>query len=749
MPCSDLSSPRLHACWVLCIAITAALHALPARAEITAAPDPTTLDRIQVIGSAARAREITGAAQYIGEESLKDFEYADIQRVLRQAPGVYVVEEDGYGLRPNIGIRGSGIDRNSRITVMEDGVLIAPATYAAPAAYYFPTTARMHAVEILKGAAAVRNGPRTTGGAINLISTPIPDTTLGGEASLLFGRDNTTLGHAWLGGQQDKGFGFLVETVQQRSDGFKQLDGGGDTGYDLQDAIVKLAYTHDTGQGPKQRVELRLGRNDQDSDETYLGLSDADFAATPYRRYAASQLDQLDVEHTDAQLRHTIAFNDRIDLSTVFYRHDTTRAWYKLHDVRNAINTATLGLETVLADPATYATEYGWLTGTSSFDNALRIRNNNRAYYAQGAQTALGWRIDGDRVSHQILASVRYHEDEEDRFQQDDRYRMQGGRLILTSPGLPGSQDNRVGSAKAWSYYLADEISVGRLTLAPGVRYEDIELLRVDFARTPDGRAQAPTRVLRGEVDQWIPGLGASWALGEGWSLFGSVSRGFNPPAPGSDAAAERSRNHELGVRVDRGSLSGEAVAFYNAYANLVGTCTESTGGGCNIGEQFDGGQARVGGVEARVSWVARRDRDLRFPLRAAYTWTRTEFRNSFSSGFEEWGEVVSGDALPYLPQQLLWVSAGAEGERWSADVSAAYVGEMREVAGQGRIPRNERIDSALVLDLAARWRIAGNLELLGKVENLLDETYLAARRPSGARPGRPRTALVGLQYEF
>jgi Fe(3+) dicitrate transport protein len=237
----------------------------------------------------------------------------------------------------------------------------------------------MHAVEILKGAAAVRNGPRTTGGAINLISTPIPDTTLGGEASLLFGRDNTTLGHAWLGGQQDKGFGFLVETVQQRSDGFKQLDGGGDTGYDLQDAIVKLAYTHDTGEGPKQRVELRLGRNDQDSDETYLGLSDADFAATPYRRYAASQLDQLDVEHTDAQLRHTIAFNDRIDLSTVVYRHDTTRAWYKLHDVRNATSTATLGLETVLADPATYATEYGWLTGTSSFDNALRIRNNNRA----------------------------------------------------------------------------------------------------------------------------------------------------------------------------------------------------------------------------------------------------------------------------------------------------------------------------------------------------------------------------------
>ncbi|MEZ0472220.1 TonB-dependent receptor family protein [Luteimonas salinilitoris] len=727
----------------LCMAILSALHAAPAHAEVAIAPDPATLDRIQVIGSAARAREVSGAAQYIGSEALADFEYTDIQRVLRQAPGVYVVEEDGYGLRPNIGIRGSGIDRNSRITVMEDGVLIAPAAYAAPAAYYFPPAARMSAVEILKGAAAVRSGPRTTGGAINLISTPIPDANLGGYASLLLGQDDTVLGHAWLGGQQDNGFGFLIETVQQRSDGFKQLDGGGGTGYDLQDALVKLAYTHDTGEGPMQRVELRLGRNDQDADETYLGLSDADFRATPDRRYAASQLDHLDVEHTDVQLRHTIAFDDRIDLSTVLYRHDTTRAWYKLQDVTGA------GLGTVLDDPAAFAEQYGWLTGGDSPDDALRIRNNNRSYDARGAQTALGLRIDGDRVSHQLQLSARYHEDEEDRFQQDDRYRMQDGRLVLTTPGLPGSQDNRVGSAEAWSYYLADEITIGRLTLAPGLRYEDIRLERVDYARTPDGRQQAPTGVTRTEVDQWIPGFGASWALADGWTLFGSVSRGFNPPGPGSDAAPERSRNHELGVRVDRGALSGEAVAFYNDYSNLVGTCTESTGGGCSIGQQFDGGEARVGGLEARLSWTANRDGAVRYPLRASYTWTDAEFRNSFGSDFEEWGDVTRGDALPYLPEQLLWLSAGAEGERWSTDLSASYVGEMREVAGQGAIPAGERVGSAVIVDLAASWRIAGRLELLGKVENLLDETYLAARRPNGARPGRPRTAFVGMRYRF
>ncbi|WP_234836200.1 TonB-dependent receptor plug domain-containing protein [Sinorhizobium meliloti] len=110
---------------------------------------------------------------------MERFSYSDPNRVLRQIPGVYLQEEEGFGLRPNIGIRGSGTDRNARITVMEDGILIAPAPYAAPAAYYFPKMARMSGVEVAKGPAAIKYGPMTVGGAINLFSTPIPDSDIG------------------------------------------------------------------------------------------------------------------------------------------------------------------------------------------------------------------------------------------------------------------------------------------------------------------------------------------------------------------------------------------------------------------------------------------------------------------------------------------------------------------------------------------------------------------------------------------
>ena len=82
--------------------------------------------------------------------------------------------EDGFGLRPNIGIRGANPDRSKKVTLMEDGILFGPAPYSAPAAYYFPLITRMELVRVIKGPGAISFGPQTVGGAIDLVTRGIP-----------------------------------------------------------------------------------------------------------------------------------------------------------------------------------------------------------------------------------------------------------------------------------------------------------------------------------------------------------------------------------------------------------------------------------------------------------------------------------------------------------------------------------------------------------------------------------------------
>ena len=739
-------------------ALTAALIAGPALAqEEASAPKEETvhiLKGLVVTSTAEETSEVGGSVTFIDKEELETFSYTDINRTLRLVPGVQIQEEDGYGLRPNIGIRGSGNDRNSKIVVMEDGVLMAPAPYAAPAAYYFPFTGRMEAIEITKGPAAIKYGPSTVGGAINLFSTSIPDNedgSLSGSLKVLGGEDNTLHVRGYAGGwvpmNQAWDVGILFETLQDRTDGFKTVDGGGDTGYYIQDYVGKLAFRSKAGSGLRQAFEFKVQVSDENSDETYLGLTPADFATNPYRRYAASRLDQMNVDHKIFQGTHRVDFDNDTNLTTTAYYTETARAWYKINDVRQTGAPAWTSISSAISDPAN-GTERDILRGIA--DGEIRVRNNNRKYYTAGIQSVLGTTFLTGDIAHFVEASARYHQDEEDRFQNQDVYAMTGGQLTLITAGAPGSQENRVGDAKAWAFFVRDTIDWGNLTLVPGLRYETIKLRRTDYALNDPART-APIAVLENSIDVFIPGVGATYYLTDEWQIVGGVHRGFAAPGPGSTSSEETSVNYEGGFRYGAGEFTFEAIGFFNDYSNLLGTCTASTGGGCTIGAQFDGGEVDVKGLEMTAGYDAGRllGIGLNVPLGVVYTYTTSEFKTSFSSGFGPWGTVTAGDELPYLPKHQLTLTAGLEGENWRTHLLASYVDKTRSVAGTGAIPYNQLIDERIIFDLSAEYDIVPGVTLLGIVENLTDEVYNVSFDPAGARPGKPRTILGGVRFTF
>lgn len=698
-------------------------------------------ERVNVVGDASLVEKIPGSAYVIGRQEMEKVKLAtdDIHQMLRQVPGLNIQEEEGYGLRPNIGMRGSGTDRNSKITMMEDGVLIAPAPYAAPAAYYSPTAGRMESLEVRKGSSQIKYGPITTGGVLNYVSTSIPSAfqlrstvTGGGDATRKITADV---------GDSYRNFGWLVETFQFRNDGFKQLDGGGDTGVELSDYLAKFRVNTTPKETMYQEVEIKLGRTEQSGDETYLGLTDADFRVTPLRRYAASQVDVLDATHKQYQVRHFLA-RRKWDLTTLAYRNDFHRAWYKLESVLGS------GLAGVLRAPQLNAERMAVLTGGDSAANALIVRNNNRTYYGAGAQSVLGLSLSSGQVRHQVEVGVRYHQDEEDRFQQDDGYQMLGGRMILTRAGAPGSQANQIVGASAVAGFVSDTITRGKWSASPGLRYESIDLDSTTYARTDSGRSGATT-VVATNVDAIIPGFGLGYAARPGVNLFAGVHKGFAPPGPGAveGTEVEHSVNYEFGSRVERGGVRTEVVGFFNDYGNLLGRDTLATGG-TGEGQLFNGGKARVYGLETSAQWNPAKVMGLAsaLPIRLTYTFTHAEFRNSFQSQFGPWGNVRIGDELPYVPRHQFYASVETDHQSWRARLEGFYVGGMRTLAGQGAYVASDSTDSYFVVNVSGDYALTSGASLFASVQNLTDNVSIVGRHPAGVRPGLPRLVQAGLK---
>lgn len=724
-------------------------HSPSADAEVTDAKasdrdaiESAKLKRITVVGDQEALKEVPGSAHLLTGEKLEEAKggYDDVHRVLRRIPGVNIQEEDGYGLRPNIGLRGAPSERSENITLMEDGILIAPAPYSAPAAYYFPSFGRMEGVEVLKGAGQIKYGPRTTGGSLNLLSTSIPK-DFGLNLTARAGQDDTFVGHLNLGESYRHG-GWLIETYQAQTTGFKQLDGGGDTGFDLQDYNGKFRINTDPTAEFYQEVEVKVGSYHQDSDETYLGLTREDFSRNPFRRYRASQLDNLEVDHDQLHLTHYGELGSGLSITNQFYLNKTKRNWFKIESVNGT------GSGDILDDPEAFADEYSWITGTDSPEGVFALRNNRRGYASRGFQTVLAAEFETGDVNHQLEVGARYHYDYEDRFQEEDKYKMENGSLVLSSKGAPGSNANRRGEADAFAFFVQDKVGFEAFTFTPGLRLEHIKYTRKDWGRADPLRLGTDFAENKSDYTVLIPGVGVNYEVSEEISVFTGIHKGFAPPGPSStdDIDEEESINYELGLKGGSGSFDSQLVAFFNDYDNLLGADTTAAGG-TGSGDLFNAGEARVWGVEAGVAYDPGLEYAWGFglPLYVNYTYTDSEFRDDFSSTL--FGDVSSGDRIPYIAKNQAAAGLAVEYGRVRTALDMFYVESMPTAAGSSSGQSVAYTDSHVVFDLGVDVKVAEGTTLFALVENIFDEEYIAALRPAGARPGRPQTFLAGVKF--
>ncbi|NRD43039.1 TonB-dependent receptor family protein [Corallococcus exiguus] len=712
--------------------------AVPADEPLDGTP-PVDNRRFESVVVGTSEAKTSGSIHILTPEKLQRYELDDPQAILQSVPGVYGRGEDGFGLRPNLGLRGVNPDRSKKVTLLEDGILFGPAPYSAPAAYYFPLMTRMQSVRVLKGPSSVQQGPQTVGGSVDLITRDIPAQEAFGldvaGGQYLYGK-----AHGFFGASTERA-GFLIEGIHLRSSGFKDLDNSdATTGFHRNEWMAKARYRLVPDGDLRQTLQLKLGYSDEGSNETYLGLSDADFAANPLRRYKASQFDHMRWHRTQAVLSHVLEGRD-ITVTTSLYRQDLDRSWRKVNGFRG------ISISDVLADPtsARNAIYYSVLTGeqdSSTPGETILIGPNYRVFVNQGLQSVARWSARTGALSHNVEFGVRYHFDSIDRRHTQDGFRMVSGELVAEGGATEVTADNK-DSTHALALHATDAIAWGPLVVTPGVRLEVIRSKSVD-------KLESTTQ--NGSLEALMPGVGVYGALNPALGLFAGAYRGFSPPAPGQPQAVgpEKSINYEAGARWSRRSERFEVVGFFNDYSNLTDVCTFSNG--CfndNLDRQVDAGEANIYGLEAYAEKTFRPGGGITFPLTVAYTFTRTKLLNDFRSADPQFGNVVAGDELPYVPNHQLFASIGVEGARWGAFISSTFLSSMREQAGQGEIPEGLKTGALLTFDVNANWNITrwGQLYVSGR--NLLDEAVIVGRRPYGARPNAPRMLIGGFKVQL
>ena len=280
--------------------------------------------------------------------------------------------------------------------------------------------------------------------------------------------------------------------------------------------------------------------------------------------------------------------------------------------------------------------------------------------------------------------------------------------------------------------------------MSAGVRGEDMDMYYTDLVDRDDWQ--------RKSTQIWLPGVSGFYQVTENAGVLFGVHQGFVPSSPqqASDVKVEKSINYEFGGRFNDGATNIELVSFFNDYSNLKESCSQSScGTQGDLDREFNGGEVNVYGLEAQLRQSYPISTQFDMPYSFTYTYTKSEFLESFESDFEQWGDISDGDSVQYLPEHQLNFEIGLAANNWETNLIVKYVSEMDEAAGDNVTLSGFKTESSVIVDVSATYDLGQYGRIYGKVDNLTDEAYIISRRPYGARPNKPRQFVIGYKYQF
>jgi Fe(3+) dicitrate transport protein len=707
-----------------------------AQATGQAAPEKVekikTLPAVKVIGEEDNLANIPGSGQVVEKKDLESARVFTTSEALRKVSGVNVRDEEGFSLRPNIGIRGLNPTRSTKVLLLEDGIPLSYAPYGDNASYYHPPLERFERIEVLKGAGQLRFGPQTVGGVINYI-TPTPPKNPGGTLTLTGGNRSYFNGHLNYGGFWGNA-GFMVDYTRKQGQGAR--DNVFSTINDLNLKNVLLL-------GEKHTLTSKANVYTEDSQVTYSGLTQAEFEQDP--RQNPFKNDEMKAKRLGASLQHAWQINSATELVTSLYGAYFTRDWW-----RQSSNSGQRPNDA--SDPS--------CGGMANLYTTCGNEGRLRQYYTYGIEPRLrsSYNLLGERQEFNV--GLRAHYEIQDRKQVNGDFPL--SRSIGTSPNA-GLREDNLRLTDAYSGFVDHVFKYKDISVTPGVRVEHIR-----YARTNRMLQSAANegKGVQGNTDitEIIPGIGVNYNPLERTTFFAGVHKGFSPPrvediisnttGQSIELSPERSVNYEAGVRtkIVQG-LSAEATYFRMDFSNQIVPASVAGGAGATL---TNGGKTLHQGAEfdLKLGTGELLKTKHNFYFVTAYTWLPTaRFEGTRFDAIT--GTIsVSGNRIPYAPEHTITTTLGySHPIGLDLRIEQVFVGSMLADDRNTETPTANgqagRIAEYAIYNAAINYTYEPwGATLFFTAKNLTDKLYIADRT-RGILPGTPRLFQAGVTVKF
>jgi Fe(3+) dicitrate transport protein len=680
--------------------------ALAAELEIVRLP------RIDVIGSQDEQFRSSSSSTILDSEELESTHVMTTNEALRKVPGVVVRDEEGFGMRPNISIRGLNPTRSTKVLLLEDGIPLAYAPYGDNASYYYPTIDRFSSIEVLKGANQIKFGPQTIGGVINHI-TPNAPQEFGGHLSVTAGNRDFLNTKFNVGGN-----GMLLDYTHKQGEGARD-----NSDHNVDDLNFKITKAINDNHA----ITFRANYFSEDSQVSYTGLTRAEYQNfggeyNPFKR------DDFEITRYGASITHDWQISTDAVLTTNYYYSHFDRDWWRQQSNSSAGNIA--------AGVGCAAVGLGRINGIAvDTDSCLGNQGRLRTYETYGVEPRL-------TLNHGLglfEVGVKAH------FEEQYRKQVNGASPAARNGILV---ENNYRETNAYSGFISNRFDIGNFSITPAIRYEHVENKRKNRIDGQEGDAT---------LHEWVPGVSIAYTASEQYTIFAGVHEGFAPPrtedlitnAGGAvDVDAEKSTNYELGFRArPTKQFSIETTAFYNDFDNLIAVGSVAA----NL-PALAQGKATFAGLEL----LGRYDFDNGVYSRVAYTWLPiaeqdSPFRRVDNNAIV--GSSQSGNRQPYAPKNTITAALGYKIGQWDAVIEAVHVGrqfaDFAETVAVDATGQNGEISSYTIYNVAVNYRVPEHkttLFLAGK--NIFDKEYIADRT-RGIITGMPALVQVGARYDF